>query len=210
MRLMDDDVLSFTLEAIRNYIKTHYRGFLYKDDWVRVLDSDEEGVFDWFSVQQIITLSSKYRADWIKPFEVIDNNPNLAASMLLFNANYQVFPGILDMGGASMEISFPISSHSPEDAVDVQSKSSVSVSYYHKKLEILSLGYDQYGHTRAHRAYQNHLIQKNLDSNDTSFRYYDPCVLRGAEIYASVGGPTGEKVTLYGSVFLNFQSFCWF
>jgi len=57
MRILDPERQSLIMGNIRTVIKD--AGFLFENDWARVISGEEEGIFGWLSVQHLLkTLDS--------------------------------------------------------------------------------------------------------------------------------------------------------
>ena len=90
MRIIDSSYEADVLSSIRSIL--HASGFYFRNEYARTISGEEEGIYDWLV------------ANYLK------NNGEFPTPTTAY--------GALDLGGASTQISFPISSQSPMGGVD--------------------------------------------------------------------------------------------
>lgn len=166
------------LDAIYEFITSNY-SFKLVDGWLGVLTGQEEGTLDWLSVQQYRYISEQYNDNFLEG-EFSEYNGML---------------GMLDMGGATTEISFlPKSLQNPFDPFSFQEADFLGRTLFPYSECLIGLGKND-----AYKAQQQFLIDYNYRNGDSSDRYPDPCMPPGAYIRSSTKSPLGNKVHFDGT-----------
>ena len=136
MRIIDSESEDGIMKEIRSLL--HTSGFLFHDNWARTISGEEEGIYDW-----------------------------LVANYLKNGGNFPSSPtttyGALDLGGASTQISFPVS-----DAMDEGGNFPMRIDSTEYTLFTQSFLY--YGVDQARRQY---------DEDFASVTNVNPCYPKG-------------------------------
>eukprot|EP00172_Hildenbrandia_rubra_P000218 Plantae.Rhodophyta-Hildenbrandia_rubra.ctg10991.p1 GENE.Plantae.Rhodophyta-Hildenbrandia_rubra.ctg10991~~Plantae.Rhodophyta-Hildenbrandia_rubra.ctg10991.p1 ORF type:complete len:494 (-),score=91.70 Plantae.Rhodophyta-Hildenbrandia_rubra.ctg10991:193-1674(-) len=135
LRLTEGQKVNHVLEEARKALKTS--GFLFeKDEWVSILDDDQEAVYGWISTNYLLGKFGRNATEKAKGSPV----------------------GILDLGGGSMQIAFrhPGKDVSASEKQDWLAKKVKVLSEHH---DVVSKGYLGYGLFDFTRKLYEHLDQ---------------------------------------------------
>lgn len=166
LRLVGEDAAEAVLEAIRSMVSNDYP-FVFEDDWARVIDGSEEATFDWLSAQQLIIL-----------------DPSLVDELTPEGGTL----GLVDMGGASFEVSFEA------EIVEGHEEEFSEVTVGGEEFSIYRHSYLPYGHNAAREGLQAQLFVG--EGSNTTAPVVNPCFLEGYN--ETLALPSGEEVTYFG------------
>ncbi|XP_020586663.1 probable apyrase 6 isoform X2 [Phalaenopsis equestris] len=142
LRMLDDGVRESILNSCRMVLTSS--GFQFRDDWSSVISGSDEGVFAWVAA-------------------------NYALGML--GGDSQKTTGIIELGGASAQITFATSEALPSEFSHMVKFGGVTYNLYSNSF--LGLGQNM-----AHESVKNLLTSKDLKSSEASpadMVYIDPC-----------------------------------
>jgi Golgi nucleoside diphosphatase len=148
MRSISKEEQNKKLDIIRNVIKKSHLKFL-KDDWVKVIDGSEEGLFGWIGV------------NYLNKILFTNEDAGKQADMPY---------GSIDLGGYSLEITF-----STKETIK---KHNISLNFTHVNYNIYSYSFEDYGQTRFIEILME-LIIKNSSKPENSYIITNPCYLEG-------------------------------
>ena len=148
MRSISEEKRKKKLDFIRNIIRKSNLKFL-KDDWVKVIDGNEEGLFGWISVNYLNDILFKNQ-----------------------NARRQIkMPyGSIDLGGYSLEITFSTNETIKEH--------NINLNFTQINYNIYSYSFQNYGQSRFKEILMEHII-KNSSKHGSSNIIENPCYLVG-------------------------------
>eukprot|EP01096_Ripella_sp_DP13-Kostka_P007492 TRINITY_DN2727_c0_g1_i1.p1 TRINITY_DN2727_c0_g1~~TRINITY_DN2727_c0_g1_i1.p1 ORF type:complete len:505 (+),score=212.03 TRINITY_DN2727_c0_g1_i1:97-1515(+) len=158
MRLLTTTQQDAILTEVRSFIHNDTQ-FLFEDDWTQVLSGTQEAIFDWVTVQQILS---------------INKIPGPTV-------------GIVDEGGASLEVAFVPSNFKG----NADNQFIFDVEFNGDDYKLYAYSYLNYGKNEALKNVEKLII----NSQDISTVANDPCLLDGdsrKSVYNS-------SVTLFGT-----------
>ncbi|CAL8108354.1 unnamed protein product [Calicophoron daubneyi] len=189
MRLLPEGEQSAIWEAVRNAIKSGYR-FWFVDSMAATITGEQEALFGWVTVNYLL---GRFRTENGKP----DPNP----------------VGMVEMGGASMQIAFPLgpAQHALDNLVTRFAVPSPTAKQNHRVYIVSHL---QFGSNSARGRYEQALLYAYEQQNGSlpgELQIADPCLMHGQNITKNISArapddldfskPQGKqvKVTLNGA-----------
>ena len=180
----DDDFARGSVAQIllnlRNYVRTKTPFKLIRDDHIRVLTGEEEGIFDYLTVQQLTRLN---------PFAKLGgSNTELWHDQIFNPAQFDISSLLpictIDLGGASTQIAVAVDE--PEfitNTIPVFYPSSYASNYP----GIYTHSFLDYGINRALEVHHLYLVTKTeiVGKNDVII---DPCMIRGTRLIEEING----------------------
>nr|CAH8868910.1 unnamed protein product [Trichobilharzia regenti] len=165
MRLLSPTQQDMIWQTVRDHVKSHYRfDFKYSDAYT--ISGTEEGLFGWISVNYLL---GRFRPV-SKTKEIIK----------------QPTDGMLDMGGASMQIAFEIESteNLPKELV---SEFSVRGKWFspEQNYKVYVTSYLGYGMNALRKRYEEFLLYLYIGRHGIQTKKLeieDPCLLRGFNV----------------------------
>ncbi|CAH8868515.1 unnamed protein product [Trichobilharzia szidati] len=165
MRLLTPAQQDEIWQTVREFVKSHYRfDFKYSDAYT--ISGTEEGLFGWISVNYLL---GRFRP-LSKSNEIIK----------------QPTDGMLDMGGASMQIAFEIESteNLPKELV---SEFSVRGKWFspEQNYKVYVTSYLGYGMNALRKRYEEFLLYSYIERHGSptkELEIADPCLLKGFDV----------------------------
>lgn len=162
--ILDDDdedfgvgVVAHTLDGVRRAI--HASPFYFKDSHVRVLKGEEEAMFDWISLQQMLHNSEENLI-------TRNNDISLYTGRLSSDSAYPF--GIIDTGGASSQIAY-LPSHMNEGNVKTDVLGGIDTN-------IIARSFLGYGMYESRSTVEGNVIQRCIDNpNCDTNNIVNPC-----------------------------------
>ena len=192
------------LDAIR--LKVREFPFRFEDHWATVISSKQEAVFDWLAVQQTLVIEDAY-GDSMKSFQSVTDG----VSVDTWSYEKGDTIGVIDVGGASVEISFEPSEEFRTDkhfdgaVVDgtdfTEVDSGIGSVYIGGTIyQVYSSGYGEVGHREFLNHYQRLLYDENfIQEQSSGYVLDDPCGWSEFVIQGTFTGSKEKPVYLYGS-----------
>ena len=137
MRSISKEEQKKKLDIIRNVIKKSHLKFL-NDDWVKVIDGKEEGLFGWISVNYLNN--------------ILRNNENAEKQI-------EMPYGSIDLGGYSLEITFSTNETIKEH--------NISLNFTQIHYNLYSYSFQDYGQTRFIEILMESIFNSSKSENST-------------------------------------------
>lgn len=192
------------LASIRKYVREETPFTLEREDQARVLTGEEEGLFDFLSVQQLLSASSgSARLDLADGRPVWDL-PRLVRDDVTIRGCPYFSVGTIDLGGASTQVSY-VRPFKPPDTLLLPEPHETEISQ--ARNFVFTHSFLDYGIHRAHERHVEHLLALGRPS--------DPCTPRGFHVSNTMGsfslegtGNAQECEELIGWLFSNSPGPC--
>lgn len=158
MRMLSKDVSAQITTAIREFIVNSYP-FRTSDDAIRVISGQEEALFDYIAVQQLLTVFDNGRRD-------------------------RKHIGALDLGGSSVELAFQLDEHdlNAGPITRISEPAYVTPTVFNDKIiDIYGVAYTGLGHNAAFSAILELAVSQLENDGGLSVdgRYTHPCLHNG-------------------------------
>jgi len=163
LRLLPPEQSKAILDNVADYVTDNY-DFIFQPTWIQIISGQDEAVYGWVSVQQVLLLNNA-----LSPTGTT---------------------GVIDMGGASLEVSFVPASKGPISSYPLDMYAEVP--FNGDDYSLYSYSYLGYGHDQARFSVEHAII----NANPEEFELASPCLLVGCNqtvIYNE------KEYTLYGS-----------
>lgn len=196
------------MATIRNVLSNY--PFVFHYDWCGVIPHREESTFDWITGQQSLLIERAY-GDSLGFFSSVSDG----TSELSYSPDQSI--GIIDIGGASVEIAFEVDPSKRihvndlhhdelfqlnENTFFLDDDSDGILSIRHSDLiyQVYVRGFEQIGHKQFQILYQKllyeeYVIQEQLDAIILD----DPCGIKDALLAGRFNGPYEKPIYLLGS-----------
>uniref|UniRef100_A0A646QD70 Ectonucleoside triphosphate diphosphohydrolase 4 n=1 Tax=Hemiscolopendra marginata TaxID=943146 RepID=A0A646QD70_9MYRI len=182
MRLLNSSLQASILDDLRTNIPKRY-SFSFTENSAEVISGTQEGIYQWISMNYILGRFD-HKSD--APLVMVDIDKQSSESPVIFRKQTV---GIMDMGGASMQIAFEITSKVQYDMLHERSKENIAefnlgclehgAEHMYRTYVTTYLGL---GANEALEYYNDYLISsamKNISNGQVRknvlFRVHDPC-----------------------------------
>ena len=211
LRMLNTEEQRKVVTALRRVMSDFFPEFPFRPEWASAIPVRTEAIFDWISVQQTLKVQREY-GELFTAFRDVSNGMAGEHKVAPYHPGQTV--GIIDIGGASVEIAFevdpklrlpgnaPSALSPPGDGTGI-----TSVLFDGVQHQVYARGYDRMGH---HSFFDDHyelLSQHGGVMMTKEYRIYDPCLLEGNRLDAKF---EFEKIPLpvrfYGNCFSSCSS----
>jgi len=184
MRLVSNETQTAIINAVRSTLQTTKFNFTYQDDWARVISGAEEGVFGWVT------------ANYLK-------------SILFENDAKNHVVGALDLGGASLQITFLPEERPVENEMVLTLPNNV--------FELYTYSFLRYGQDQTMKGVINAVVEDLKEKtgsipDDIPFpcylQHYNETVVIEDKNHTLYGTGDFESCSDYEKVFMNVTGAC--